>query len=141
MRGYDVTATDVSSAAIDYARKNAVARGADVSFVQDDILATRLSGRFDVVVDRGCLHVLPPEQRRAYVDAVAGLLASPGWLFLKTFSHEQRGTRGPYRFTPGDIRALFAKAKGLTVIDVLETVYQGQLKPHPRALFAAVRCA
>jgi 2-polyprenyl-3-methyl-5-hydroxy-6-metoxy-1,4-benzoquinol methylase len=137
-RGFVVTATDVSSAAVAYAARKAQARRVAVTFVQDDVLATRLAGPFDVILDRGCFHVLAPEQRPLYVDAVHRLLAPSGWLFLKTFSHHQPGGQGPYRFAPDEIRRLFDGA-GFRVLEIVDTVFQGQLDPFPRALFSAIR--
>jgi hypothetical protein len=62
-RGFTVTASDVSAAAIAYAARKAKERRVDVNFVPDDILACRLTGPFEVIFDRGCFHVLAPEQR------------------------------------------------------------------------------
>jgi 2-polyprenyl-3-methyl-5-hydroxy-6-metoxy-1,4-benzoquinol methylase len=139
-RGFAVTATDVSAAAIAYGARKAKARRVDVTFVQDDVLSTQLAGPFDIVLDRGCFHVLAPDQRPAYVDTMHRLLAPSGWLFLKTFSHQQPGEQGPYRFAPDAIRALFDGA-GFRVVEVVDTVFQGQLDPFPRALFSTIRRA
>src|SRR5580692_7646678 len=73
-RGFTVTASDLSDAAIAYAARKAKAGGVNVDFVQDDVLASRLSGPFDVIFDRGCFHVLSPEQRAGYVETIHRLL-------------------------------------------------------------------
>ena len=73
-RGFDVTATDISAAAVQLAREKAEAQGLAVAWQQDDILSTRLTGPFDLIFDRGCFHVLPPERRQDYVSTIAGLL-------------------------------------------------------------------
>ena len=138
-RGFAVTATDVSPAALAYAARKAKARGVTVTFVEDDVLATRLNGPFDVIFDRGCFHVIAPETRSAYIDVLYRLLAPSGWLFLKTFSHLQVGTEGPHRFAPDDIRGLFSDAARFEVVEISETVFQGQLDPYPKALFSAIR--
>ncbi len=136
-RGFEVTAVDVSAAAIAYGAREAARRGVPVTFVADDVLATRLRGPYDVIFDRGCFHVLQPEARAGYVRTMRGLLAPQGWLFLKAFSHLQPGEQGPYRFTPEQIRALFEG--DFEVVELHETVYQGQLEPWPQALFCALR--
>jgi len=136
-RGFSVTASDLSAAALAYASAAAKRRGVAVAFAEDDVLATRLSGPFDAIFDRGCFHVLDEPQRAVYVKSMRGLLAPAGWLFLKTFSHEQPGTQGPHRFTPADLGAIFGES--FTVVEILDTVYQGQLDPFPRALFASLR--
>ncbi|HMI87013.1 MAG TPA: class I SAM-dependent methyltransferase [Polyangiaceae bacterium] len=138
-RGFAVTATDISPAALAYAGRRAKAGGAAVTFVEDDVLATRLAQTFDLIFDRGCFHVIPPEKRAAYVDSMHRLLAPSGWLFLKTFSHLQPGTEGPHRFSPDDIQKLFGDRARFDVVEIRPTVYQGQLDPYPKALFSAIR--
>jgi cyclopropane fatty-acyl-phospholipid synthase-like methyltransferase len=138
-RGFTVTAADVSAAAIAYAKRKAEARGVRVTFVNDDVLASKLAGPFDAVFDRGCFHVIAPEQRAAYVQTMHRLIAPSRWLFLKTFSHEQPGTQGPYRFTPEEIRSLFRGGDRFEVVEILDTIYQGQLDPSPKAIFSVIR--
>jgi len=138
-RGFTVTATDVSPAALAYAARKAKARGVEVTFVEDDVLATRLTETFDLVFDRGCFHVIAPEKRAGYVESMHRVLAPSGWLFLKTFSHLQPGSEGPHRFTPDDIRALFGDSRRFAIAEIFETVYQGQLDPYPKALFSTIR--
>jgi SAM-dependent methyltransferase len=138
-RGFLVTATDLSAAAIAYGARHARARQANVTFVQDDVLATRLEGPFELIFDRGCFHVLRPDDRPAYVRTMHRLLSPSGWLFMKTFSHHQPGDRGPYRFAPDDIRGLFGPASGFEIVEIVDTVFQGQLDPFPKALFSSLR--
>jgi cyclopropane fatty-acyl-phospholipid synthase-like methyltransferase len=136
-RGFRVTATDISTTALALAQARAEAEGVDVRWVQDDILSTHLQEQYTLIVDRGCFHVLAPEQRSTYVDVVARLLVRQGYYFLKCFSHLQPGTEGPARFTPAQIRELFG---GLFAIQsIVETIYHGTLVPPPRALFCAMR--
>lgn len=136
-RGFDVTATDISQAAIGRAREKAELHGLAITWQPDDILDTRLAGPFDLIFDRGCFHVLPPERRDEYAGTVAGLLKPGGYLFLKCFSQLQPGTQGPHRFSPEQIRAIFSRRLQLHSAD--ETVYQGTLDPLPRALFCVMQ--
>src|SRR5262249_4463862 len=128
-RGFDVTATDISEAAIRLAGEKARKQGVEITWEQDDILDTRLDRQFDFILDRGLFHVLDPERRGDYVRIVSGLLKPGGYLFLKCFSHLQPGEQGPYRFTPEQIREIFGS--GLKVLSTKETVYQGTLDPLP----------
>src|SRR5262245_35251828 len=82
-RGFAVTATDISEAAILLAREKAQKHGLEITWEQDDILATRLDRQFDLIFDRGLFHVIAPERRRNYVTIVSGLLKTGGYLFLK----------------------------------------------------------
>ena len=136
-RGFAVTAIDISEAAIRLAREKAEAQDLTVIWQQDNVLATRLSGPFDLIFDRGCFHVLPPERRQDYASTIAGLLKPGGYFFLKCFSHLQLGTQGPHRFTPEQIRAIFGSQ--LQVQSIEETVYQGTLDPLPGALFCVLQ--
>ncbi|MFL5807615.1 MAG: SAM-dependent methyltransferase [Roseiflexaceae bacterium] len=138
-RGFDVTATDISEEAIRRAQGKAAGQGLAITWQQDDILSTRLSGEFDLIFDRGCFHVLPPDRRAAYVSTIAGLLKPGGYFFLKCFSHLQPGTQGPHRFTPEQIREIFGSR--LQVCSIDETVYQGTLDPLPCALFCVLQAA
>jgi cyclopropane fatty-acyl-phospholipid synthase-like methyltransferase len=136
-RGFDVTATDISEAAIRLAEEKAREQGLEITWAQDDILDTRLGRQFDLIFDRGCFHVLNPERREDYVRTVSGLLKTGGYLFLKCFSHLQPGEQGPYRFTSEQIREIFGDR--LNVLSIKETVYQGTLDPLPRALFCTMK--
>src|SRR5215210_3361390 len=98
-RGFDVTATDISETAIRLESETATARGLRITWKQDDILNSRLDQPFDLIFDRGCFHVLAPEQREDYVRTVSRLLNAGGYLAFKCFSRQQPGEQGPYRFT------------------------------------------
>src|SRR5215213_7886404 len=78
-RGFDVTATDISEAAVRLARAKAEAQGLTMTWMQDDILSTRLNGPYELIFDRGCFHVLPAERRPDYISTVAGLLNPSGY--------------------------------------------------------------
>ncbi len=135
-KGYKVTANEISDTAIDNARSKAAEKGLNIDFRQDDILDMKLDDEFDFVFDRGCFHVLQPEQRRDYVHIVRGLIKPGGYLFLKTFS--QAETReGPYRFTPEQIRNLFSFS--FNVLSIENSFFQGTIDPPPKALFSILQ--
>lgn len=136
-RGFTVTATDISAAALQQAQARAGEQGQAITWVQDDVLDTRLDGQFDLIFDRGCFHVLPPEQRPEYVKTVSKLLRPGGYLCLKCMSRLQPGEVGPYRFTPEQVREIFGGE--LAVLSIDDTVYQGTLDPPPYALFCVMR--
>ncbi|MFY0532576.1 class I SAM-dependent methyltransferase [Nannocystis pusilla] len=136
-RGFEATGSDLSATAVAKATALAQAHGVPVTFVQDDVLASRLTGSFDAVFDRGCFHVIAPARRDTYVDAVARRLAAGGLLLLKTFSKLQPGDSGPHRFSPDEIRTIFASR--FELLSATETVYQGTLDPLPKALFSVLR--
>lgn len=135
-RGFDVTATDISEAAISRAQAIAKEKGLDISWRQDDILNSQIDQQFDFIFDRGCFHVFPPERRQDYVRIVGSFIKPKGYLFLKCFSHLQPGEEGPYRFRAEEIREIFSSQ--FDVFSIEETVYQGTLDPFPRALFSVL---
>ena len=57
-QGFEVTAVDVSSAAISRARERAASEGAKVSFLCGDVLNLPDIGTYDFVFDCGCYHVV-----------------------------------------------------------------------------------
>ena len=136
-RGFAVTATDISEDALHGGRKRAEAAGVSVDFRVDDINDSRLQQSFDVVLDRGCFHVLAPAQRSAYVATLSRLVVPAGVLLLKCFSDEQPGEVGPYHFSPADIAAVFGGA--FTPLSIERSVYQGTFQPPPRALFCVLQ--
>jgi SAM-dependent methyltransferase len=83
--GWRVTGVDMVPEALAIARRNAAANGIDAEFVHGDV--TRLDvdkvvqGRFDLLLDFGCFHTLPTDQRGMYVDCVSAV-AAPGATFL-----------------------------------------------------------
>jgi cyclopropane fatty-acyl-phospholipid synthase-like methyltransferase len=134
-RGFKVIGTDISPSAIRKAKAAAKAANLKIEFRVDNILRSRLPAAFvEVIVDRGVFHVLPPEDRPTYVETVHRVLRPSGWLFLKCFSHKERGSWGPYRIAPDELRSYFRNF--FEVRSVVETVFDGTLAPAPRALFA-----
>lgn len=91
----------------------------------------------DVIVDRGVFHVLPPEKRHVYVETVHRILRPKGWLLLKCFSDKEPGTFGPYRISAEELRGYFRET--FEILSIVNTVFDGTLKPTPRALFATLR--
>ncbi|MBW4541365.1 MAG: class I SAM-dependent methyltransferase [Myxacorys chilensis ATA2-1-KO14] len=132
-RGFQVTATDLSETAIRGAAAKASEQGVAISFRQDDILNSHLDQSFDLILDRGCFHVLSPESRGVYVQTVANLLKPKRYLLLKCFSDQETREAGPYRFTPEEIQQIFSERFHLRSVE--QTVYQGTLDPLPKALF------
>ncbi|MET0388867.1 MAG: class I SAM-dependent methyltransferase [Polyangiales bacterium] len=138
-RGFEVVGSDLSGEAITQAKQRFGTRNPRVRFVQDDIVNSTLSDQFDLVLDRGCFHVLAPEQRARYAQTLAGLVVPEGHLFLKCFSEDQPGDLGPYRFSPREIEATFKPA--FEILSIERTIYQGTLDPPPQALFCILRRA
>ena len=137
--GFRVTAMDISGTAVRKAVKKAREEGLKIDFIRKDFLKAGMKDKFDLVFDRGCFHTLPPGLRGDYLGAIGALIRPGGYLFLKCFSHIEKMEGGPYRFTPGEIRGLFGK--NFKILSIRHTVYQGTLKPLPKALFCVLQKA
>ncbi len=103
--GHRVIATDLS----DVALTDAQARDPEstVVWIRDDITDSTLRGRFDLIVDRGCLHGLHHHAQEAYAVTVTRLLAPAGVLLLETLAPDEASARG---VTPKSLDALFGPA-------------------------------
>ncbi len=92
-QGWEATGVDMVARALTIARRKAVAAGVSPRFIEGD--ATRLQdfgieGGYDLLLDFGCFHTLPSDQRDAYVESVS-LAAAPGaTLFLVGFTRPPR---------------------------------------------------
>ncbi len=137
-RGFEVVGTDISPSAIKKAKAAAKAAGLAIEFRVDDILTSKLEPNLvDVIMDRGVFHVLPPEKRSVYADTVHQILRPQGWLFLKCFSDKEPGTFGPYRIAAKELRGYFDDK--FEIVSIVNSVFEGTLKPNPKALFATFR--
>jgi 2-polyprenyl-3-methyl-5-hydroxy-6-metoxy-1,4-benzoquinol methylase len=91
-RGYEVTAVDISSVAIDMARAKAAAEGVTVHFeVQDATNLSLPSAPFNTVFDSGLLHSLNRlggDEAGRYLALLPGLVAPGGTVFVLAISVE-----------------------------------------------------
>ncbi len=137
-RGFMVTATDVSATAVEKAATLARESGLKIDFRRNDILRNRLEASFDLVIDRGCFHIFPPEKRDVYVENVSTLVGAGGYLLLKCFSYREKRKEGPFRLHPDEIRRRFAGA--FEILSISESSFPGNdRKPQPLALFCVMR--
>ena len=107
-RGHRVVATDLSGVALERAR----ARAGDVPVVwlEDDVADSKLHGAFDIVVDRGCMHLLAPDRAAAWASCVTRLTEPGGVLVLKTLAPGAAEPRGAKPWGAHDLEALLGHA-------------------------------
>lgn len=95
--GYRVVAIDISGTALARARKRVGTAGggpeSTIVWLRDDITNSHLHGQFAVLLDRGCLHLLAPEQLDGYAHTLARLTAPGGLLLLKTHALSEGSNR------------------------------------------------
>ena len=81
--GHDVTAIDLSEAAVEFCREQHP--GNSIRFEAGTLpdVALRLDGQFDVVYSRFVLHAMPLEEEIATLQAAAALLRPAGRIFVE----------------------------------------------------------
>ena len=105
--GGAVTGIAFVPAALAKARRKAAQRNVAVDFVHADVTQLTeagLPGGYTLIVDTGCLHNLPTEQRLAYAREVTAVAAPDARLFLVGYPpNTQRGVLG---ITEAELRGL-----------------------------------
>lgn len=125
-RGFEVDAVDLSPVAVSWGEERAHEAGADVRFMRGDAFAlpaNELSGPYDLVVDSGCFHHLPPHRRISYLALLDRVLAPGGHLALTCFAageagmgsqltdadlYRARELQGGLAYTPESLRWIFS---------------------------------
>ncbi|MEY9846607.1 class I SAM-dependent methyltransferase [Streptacidiphilus sp. MAP5-3] len=124
--GFQVDAVDLSPVAVAWGKERADHAGVDVDFRCGDAFALtegELSGPYDVVVDSGCFHHLPPHRRVSYLALLDRVLAPGGHLALTCFAsgengmgseladadlYRERTLQGGVAYTPESLRRIFS---------------------------------
>ncbi len=136
--GFKTTGTDISPSAVRKAQQRAGKEGLNVRFVCDDILDSQLAGNFGLIMDRGCFHVIEPEQQRDYLRSVAELLDHNGYLLLKTFHKQETSEEGPpNRFEAADIAQIFSAT--FELIESHDSAFNSSMDWNPKALFCVLK--
>jgi SAM-dependent methyltransferase len=106
-QGFEVTALDGSTLAIERATQRAGAAGVVVRFLVADVLAPSadVAGPFDFFFDRGCYHAVRRENVQAYLQTLR-LVTRPGALGLVLAGNAREPhDPGPPVVTEAEIRA------------------------------------
>ncbi len=108
--GWEVVGVDFSAVAISRARRKARQAGVDCQFYQADVTDLAfLADPFDLALDIGCLHSLPPEGWRRYAAGVARLVRPGGLYLLYAWTPRPDGPT-PRGVAPEKVRSLFVPA-------------------------------
>jgi 2-polyprenyl-3-methyl-5-hydroxy-6-metoxy-1,4-benzoquinol methylase len=112
--GYtNLTVLDLSTAALDIARRRLGRQSSMVEWLEADVLEAKLKGPYDVWHDRAVFHFLTgSEDRQRYVKQVARAVGDGGHVIVATFSDD-----GPVkcsglnvmRHEPGSLHAEFGE--------------------------------
>lgn len=136
--GFEATGTDISPSAVRKAGQRAKIEGLSISFICDDVLNSQLTGGFGLIMDRGCFHVIEPEQQQEYLQSVGRLLDQNGYLLLKTFHKQETSEEGPpNRFEADDIAKIFSGS--FELIESHDSVFESTMDWNPKALFCVLK--
>lgn len=90
--GWDVTGIDISRMAILLARRKIKSTGVQAKLVRGDVVRAQVPDTsFDLALDIGCFHSLPPVQRPDYVQSVFSMLKPGSDYLLYTFISPEEG--------------------------------------------------
>ena len=133
-KGFAVVGVDFVPAALHLARERARAAGVTLDLQQVDVLDFSSPVGFDLVLDSGCLHHLPPSALPAYRTMLARCLLPGGDYVLVHFGRRHAldwRPVGPRRQTRQAITQFLAPLR-LEAYD--ETIYRLPLPVGPSAL-------
>jgi cyclopropane fatty-acyl-phospholipid synthase-like methyltransferase len=126
--GFDVTGTDVVNA-LEYKLNN---------FILDDALQSKLTKKYDVIVDRGLIHNLfhLKETRHRYFEMIGNITHDDSYIILKVLSpYEARFNpsthSGPYRFNEKQLEGFYS-GFGFKCVELRDTLFYTNLQPHLR---------
>lgn len=109
-QGWQAVGVDFSALAIRWARWKARRAGVRCRFHRADVTdLSFLPGPFDLALDIGCLHSVPPEGWERYAEGLARLV-SPGGLYMLYAFTPRADRSGPRGVAPEDVRRLFGPA-------------------------------
>jgi len=138
--GFTVIATEVSHHALESAIDLAVSEEVNITFQVDDVLESKISGSFDLVVDRGLFHCFADQvDQIRYLTTVRRLLRPGGVLLLKCFHKDESSEMGPPgRYDETDIRRLFAD--GFELLESHESHFDSTvMERSPKAIFCSLK--
>ena len=124
--GFDVTGTDIVNA-LEYDIKK---------FIIDDSLNSKLTEKYDVVLDKGLIHNLIYDQRRSnYFEMVDNITHDTSVIVLKVLSKDEMrfnpnvSSPNPYRFTKDQLVNLYSPL-GFECFSFKDTYFYSHLKPY-----------
>ena len=132
---FDVTATDIVNA-LEYDVNN---------FIIDDALDSKLTKKYDIIVDRGLIHNLfhLKDKRHKYFEMIGNIIHDESYIVLKVLSpYEARFNptthSGPYRFNEKQLMEFFS-GFNFTCIQLKDTFFYSNIEPPLRGYFSVYK--
>lgn len=105
--GFQVTAIDISSKAVEISSKKAEEANVKIKFLVQSFLELPFkSEEFDFVFDMGCFHHVKPWDRHVFIEGVHRVLKKNGTYFLICFSYKNGSAWN--HFTKRQLMRLFS---------------------------------
>lgn len=139
-QGFKVTGTDISPTAIARAEEKAAAAKVTCRFLVNDFMVDQAPGApFDLVYDRGCLHVFEGhEELSRFASRVRNVLAAEGiWHSLIGSTDGPPRDTGPPRQSATDIVA--AVEPYFEILELRSTAFDNEDHRHARAWVLVAR--
>ena len=132
---FNVTATDIVNA-LEYDVKN---------FVIDDALDSKLTKKYDIIIDRGLIHNLfhLKDKRHKYFEMIGNIIHDESYIVLKVMSpYEARFNptthSGPYRFNEKQLMEFFS-GFDFKCIELKDTFFYSNIEPYLRGYFSVYK--
>ena len=132
---FDVTATDIIDV-LEYDVRN---------FVIDDALNSKLTEKYDIIIDRGLIHNLfhLKDKRHKYFEMIGNIIHDESYILLKVMSpYEARFNpathSGPYRFNEKQLIEFFS-GFGFKCIQLKDTFFYSNIEPPLRGYFSVYK--
>jgi len=132
---FDVTATDIVNA-LEFDVNN---------FIIDDALDSKLTKKYDIIVDRGLIHNLfhLKNKRHKYFEMIGNIIHDESYIVLKVLSpYETRfhpaTHSGPYRFNEKQLMEFFS-GFDFTCIQLKDTFFYSNIEPPLRGYFSVYK--
>ena len=132
---FNVTATDIVNV-LEYDVKN---------FIIDDALDSKLTKKYDIIVDRGLIRNLfhLKDKRHKYFEMIGNITHDKSYILLKVLSpYEARFNpathSGPYRFNEKQLKEFFS-GFDFTCIQLKDTFFYSNIEPHLRGYFSVYK--
>ena len=113
-KGFDVTAIDISTTAIEQAKKQ-VMEELKIKFIRQDFFLLDEKNKFDIIYDYVTYCAIDPGRRKEYAGKVAALLNKEGIFIAIFFPVENRNFGPPFGVDIIEAENLFGKELELVV--------------------------
>lgn len=118
--GYETTAIDISSTAIDIAKQTYP----DINFICKDFLSYRTDQKFDLIYDRGFLHNCEQSEMQTSLNLYSNMLSDDGRIIILSGNYNNTNRQGATP-TPLTISSIEKKCQPkLKIISVEETIFE-----------------